>query len=78
MAVKIDSELCDLDCDETIKLVVKSSEMSIKAACAVATLPVKCYVKALTCWTSAVTDVYEKYCAEPCSDDDSDGRRPVE
>ncbi len=74
MTGKIDSELCNLDYEETIKLVVESSELSMRAACAVATLPFRCYVKALTCWTSAVTEVWEKSCAEPGSGDNSQGQ----
>lgn len=72
MTGKIDSELCNLDYEETIKLVVESSELSMRAACAVATLPVRCYIKALTCWTSAVTEAWEKSCANPGSGDGDD------
>ena len=76
MTDKIDSELCNLDYEETVKLVVESSELSMRAAFAVATLPIKAYIKALTCWTSAVTEVWEESCANPGSGDDSEGQGP--
>lgn len=74
MTIKFDSEFCNVDYDETIKLCVESSELSMKAACAVATLPVKMYVNALTCWANAVSGTLDCYRPDPC-EDESDTRQ---
>ena len=70
MTGQSDSEFCDVDYKETIDLVIKSTEMNIKAACAVATLPVKCYSTALKCWADAVSDAFESCFPDECETDD--------
>lgn len=70
MAAETKTEECDYKCDDTVELLIKSTEDSVKAACRLATLPIKCYAKVLKRFSKAVNKAIDE-----CKLDEKPGKK---